>query len=126
METKVLLSIKPEFVEKIFSGEKKFEYRRSLFKKGNVKSIVIYCSSPVQKVVGEFKIGEIYHSSKDDLWSHTCEYSGISKDFFEKYFIGKENGFAIEIKELVEYPIPKCLNKDFNIAYPPQSFIYIK
>ena len=30
---KVLLSIKPEFVEKIFSGEKRFEYRKFAFKK---------------------------------------------------------------------------------------------
>ena len=29
---KVLLSIKPEFVEKIFSGEKRFEYRKNIFK----------------------------------------------------------------------------------------------
>lgn len=33
MHMKVLLSIKPEFVEKIFAGEKKFEYRRTIFKK---------------------------------------------------------------------------------------------
>lgn len=29
----VLLAIKPEFVEKIFSGEKKYEFRKVVFKK---------------------------------------------------------------------------------------------
>ena len=30
---KILLSIKPEYAHKIFSGEKKFEYRKIIFKK---------------------------------------------------------------------------------------------
>ena len=29
---KVLLSIKPEFAEKIFNGTKKYEFRKSIFK----------------------------------------------------------------------------------------------
>ena len=29
---KILLSIKPEFAEKIFSGSKKYEFRRRIFK----------------------------------------------------------------------------------------------
>lgn len=51
---KVLLSIKPEFVEKIFSGEKRFEYRKSIFKQQNIDTIVIYSTMPVGMIVGEF------------------------------------------------------------------------
>ena len=43
---KVLLSIKPEFVEAIFSGEKLYEYRKAIFKK-NVTTVVIYATKPV-------------------------------------------------------------------------------
>ena len=39
---RVLLSIKPEFVEKIFSGEKLYEYRKAMFKNVNVSTVVIY------------------------------------------------------------------------------------
>jgi hypothetical protein len=53
----VLLSIKPEFVEKIFSGLKKYEFRRVIFKSKSVSRVVIYASSPVQRVVGEFAVG---------------------------------------------------------------------
>ena len=52
---RVLLSIKPEFVEKIFSGEKLYEYRKAMFKNVNVSSVVIYSTMPVGKIVGEFK-----------------------------------------------------------------------
>ena len=52
---KVLLSIKPEFADKIFNGTKKYEYRRSIFKKKEVKTVVVYASSPIQKIIGEFE-----------------------------------------------------------------------
>ena len=51
----VILSIKPEFVEKIFSGEKQYEYRKVLFKQ-KVDTVYIYASRPISKIVGEFKI----------------------------------------------------------------------
>ena len=57
---KVLLSIKPEFVEKIFDGSKKYEYRKVLPKRTDISVIVIYASAPVQRVVGEFRINEIF------------------------------------------------------------------
>ena len=37
----VLLSIKPEFAEKIFNGTKKFEFRKSIFKNTDVKKVVV-------------------------------------------------------------------------------------
>lgn len=122
---KVVLSIKPEFVKKIFDRSKRFEYRRVLFKNKKVTSVVVYASSPIQKVIGEFEIEEIFHADIDDLWSKTQKYSGISKDFFYDYFSNKEKGFAIKIKNEFKYENPKCLKADFNLS-PPQSFVYLK
>lgn len=122
---KVVLSIKPEFAFKIFDGSKKYEFRKSIFKNKNVKSIVVYASSPVQKVIGEFEIGEIINHDIDTLWNLTKEYSGITEDFFYEYFSKKESGFAIQVKNMKMYEIPKCLKEDFRL-HPPQSFAYIK
>ena len=54
----ILMSIKPEYVDKIFSGEKKYEYRKRLCKE-KIDTIIVYSSSPIQKVVGELKIKQI-------------------------------------------------------------------
>ena len=35
---KIVLSIKPEYAEKIFSGSKKYEFRRMIFKAPDVKT----------------------------------------------------------------------------------------
>lgn len=121
---KVLLSIKPEFAEKIFSGTKKYEFRRSVFKNQQVKTVVVYASSPVQRVIGEFEIDSIINEDLDLLWDRTKEHSGITEDFFFDYFVNKEKGFAIKIKKALRYPQPLSLKDDFN-ANPPQSFMYL-
>lgn len=56
---KVLLSIKPEFVNEMVLGNKKFEYRKSIFKRADVTDVVVYATKPYGKVVGEFKIDRI-------------------------------------------------------------------
>jgi len=68
---KVVLSIKPEFAFKIFDGTKKFEFRRSIFKNENVKSIIVYASSPVQQVIGEFEIEEVLNCELSTLWKNS-------------------------------------------------------
>jgi len=120
---KVVLSIKPEFAFKIFDGTKKFEFRKSIFKNKKIKTIIVYASSPVQQVIGEFDIEEVLNHDLSTLWDLTQEFSGISEEFYYEYFTNKEQGFAIKIKKTRKYRTPKCLRADFNLS-PPQSFAY--
>ncbi|MFA5971923.1 MAG: ASCH domain-containing protein [Lentimicrobiaceae bacterium] len=122
---RVLLSIKPEYAEKIFDGTKKYEFRRSVFKNHDVKTVVVYASSPVQQVIGEFEIEKILNYDLHKLWEKTKEFSGISERFFFEYFINKEKGFAIKIKCTKRYDKALSLKEDFNVT-PPQSFMYLE
>ncbi|MGC4235857.1 MAG: hypothetical protein QM594_22995 [Niabella sp.] len=121
---KVLLSIKPEFADMIFAGTKLFEFRRAIFKNTGVKKVVVYASSPIQKVIGEFEIDFILKNKLDELWNETQEFSGITKEYFFQYFSNKEEGFAIKIKNQKKYRRPKSLKEDYNLL-PPQSFLYL-
>ena len=120
---KVVLSIKPEFAFKIFDGTKKFEFRRSIFKNKDVHTVLVYASSPIQRVIGEFRIKRIINDELSALWDLTESYSGISKDYFFKYFVDKDQGYAIEINDPIKYKTPKHLKEEFNLL-PPQSFVY--
>ena len=120
---KVVLSIKPQFANKIFDGTKKFEFRKAIFKNQNVTSVLVYSSSPVQKVIGEFEIAEIFNLDLKTLWDKTKEYSGITEEYFYEYFENREQGFAIQIKNKKKFENPKCLKTDYNLT-PPQSFAY--
>ncbi len=122
---KVLLSIKPEFADVIFNGTKKYEFRRTLFKNREVKTVVVYASSPVQQVIGEFDIEGILNDDIASLWDKTKDHSGISKSYFLKYFSNKERGYAIRIKQTRRYQQSLSIRDDLN-ASPPQSFMYLR
>lgn len=121
---KVLLSIKPEYAFKIFEGTKKFEFRKVIFKNQNIKTVVVYASSPVQKVIGEFEIEGIVSLTPELLWAETRKESGISEKFFYKYFENREIAHAIRIKTTKKYNEPLGLKENFNVA-PPQSYLYL-
>ena len=121
---KVLLSIKPRYADLIFQGTKKYEFRRTIFKNTKIKTVVVYASSPVQKVIGEFEIETILNENVVSLWKKTKKYAGIDEEYFYQYFDNKEKGFAIKIKKSRKYRKPLCLREDFNLL-PPQSFLYL-
>ena len=121
---KVLLSIKPEFAFKIFYGEKRFEFRKVIFKNPDIRTVVVYASSPVQQVIGEFEIDDILSSSPNEIWELTKKYSGISEIYFHEYFENRLVAHAIKIKNTKRYKKPMSLKDDFNVL-PPQSYLYL-
>ena len=121
--SKILMSIKPEYVDKIFSGEKKYEYRKRLCKK-KIDTIIVYSSSPIQKVVGELKIEKVLYDKKSIIWNKTNRYGGITKTKYDKYYENCDYAVAYEIEKAILYDKQKDL-KDFNVQMAPQSYVYI-
>jgi len=121
---KVLLSIKPEFAEKIFSGEKRFEYRKVRFKQ-NVSTVVLYATNPVGLLVGEFDIEGFLEGTPSSLWEHTKDHSGISREFFRTYFAGRKKAVAIKIGASRKYARAKSPQRGITKFTPPQSFCYL-
>ncbi len=123
MKKKILISINPEHVENIIKGIKKYEYRR-IAAKQDISSIIIYETNPVKRIVAEAEIIEILMYAPEELWQLTENESGISKEFFDKYFEGKEIAYAYKLGEIKVYDEPKSL-LDYGIKTAPQSFVYI-
>lgn len=122
---KVLLSIKPEFVRKIFFRSKKYEFRKVLFRK-EVESVIIYSTMPVGRIVGEFTISNIISGKPNIIWEQTKEHSGITEKFYTDYFMNRKLAHAIEIGRLIKYEIE--INPFIKIPnfVAPQSFKYIQ
>ena len=55
----VLVSIRPEFIELIFAGKKKFEYRTKVTK-DPITRLVIYAPLPVQRIVAVAEVDKTY------------------------------------------------------------------
>jgi predicted transcriptional regulator len=124
----LLLSIRPEHANKIFSGSKKVELRRVKPKLSKADTVLVYVSSPVKALVGGFEVDEVIEGSPDEIWCQVEKVAGISKDEFQKYFAGTNKAFAIMINKTWNLGAPLSLlelkAKWLNF-HPPQSYRYI-
>ena len=120
----IMISINPQYVEKILSGEKTYEYRKSMFHDRSVDTLLIYATKPVCKVVAECHIDDVLVMPKHELWELTNQQSGVTEEFFNDYFKKKEVAKAIKISNVVRFEIPKDLS-DYGMKNAPQGFVYV-
>lgn len=125
MSTAVLLSIKPEFALAIFAGKKKFEFRKAVYRNPEVETIYVYASAPLSKVIGTFSVDEVIEHHPEDLWKKTSSGAGISREYFDQYFEGRERGYALKVRETELFKEFVSLIDMFGLRHPPQSFRYV-
>jgi predicted transcriptional regulator len=109
----------------ILSGTKRYEYRRALYRDRSVRTIILYATKPIAKVVGEFEVGGLLSGEPEKLWACTRDHSGISKQHFLSYFRDKATAFAIHVKKPVRYDKPLALSELEGVSSAPQSFLYL-
>ena len=122
----VLLSIKPEYAERILSGEKRYEYRKRIFQRDGVTTVIIYATAPVMQIVGEFEIAKVTENTPAELWTQTNKHSGVSYEFFEQYFSGRRKGYAIHVGATTRYTQPVEPWEALETFCAPQSFRYLR
>lgn len=124
----IVLSVRPQYAAKIFEGEKTVELRRvrpKKIKKGVL--VLVYVSSPVQSLVGAFKVENIIEKSVEELWDLVQDRAGITKKEFDNYFQGVATGVGIFFNELwlLDEPIKIRDLAEQGINFqPPQGFRY--
>ncbi len=121
---KILLSIKRDYSDKIFSGEKRFEFRRQKPRQ-RFEIVLVYESTPTKKIVGWFSVKKVIQGSPEELWTRYKDVAGIKEDDYFKYCGDKNVVYALEIDKThrFESPIdPYILDDKFR---PPQNFTYL-
>ena len=119
----ILLAINPQHVNNIMKGQKKYEFRKIQCKE-KVDTILIYSTSPIKKIVGQADVSSILVDTPSKIWEMTHQYSGITKDFFDKYYQNKNKAIAYQLTNVIQYDDPKDL-VDYGITCAPQSFVYL-
>ena len=118
------MSIKPEFVQKIMTGKKEYEFRKTICKR-RVDKIYIYSTVPVQKVVGEAEVEFVLVEQPDRLWKITKDRAGIDKVFFDSYYENRNQAVAYKLINVVKYKKPKSL-LELGVKNAPQSYQYVE
>jgi predicted transcriptional regulator len=118
------MSIRPQFANAILDGSKTVEFRKRRLA-GDVTRVVIYITSPVQAVVGEFTVADQVVASPQTLWRRYRLVAGIDRASFFKYFDGSSDAVGILIDAVVQYKEPQTLRQFDPSMRPPQSFQYL-
>lgn len=121
----IVLSIKQKYAERILDGSKTVEFRRT-WAAGDVETIAIYASSPVQRLVGLVTVSDVVRAEPAALWTYCSNRGGgMSEAELQEYFDGKEVGFAVLLKDATPFTSgidPHEIVENFS---PPQSFRYL-
>ncbi len=124
----ILMSIRPQYADKIFNRSKTVELRRvkpKSLEQGDL--VLVYVSAPIKSLVGAFTVLSVTEKTLPALWKKVKDYAGVSRSEFLDYYQGADTGVAIFIKDIWLLPKPiqlAELREEVKGFYPPQSFRY--
>jgi len=124
----ILMSIKPEHIEKIRSGEKVIEIRKKFNKKWAGCRMTVYSSSPDQAIYGYAKIQDVKKGSPEKIWSQYRQDIGVKKNIFDEYAGSCDQIYAILLKDFEPYHNPISMLQIGGLLNqeelrPPQSYL---
>ena len=119
----VLLSIHPQYVDLIARGEKRVEFRRSNFAR-NISRVVIYSTSPDQRIVGFCEVKQVVRSTPSALWKEHGKVAGIMREALFGYLKGMRDATAIVLSDF-RWFVPGLRLPMLGIERAPQSFQYL-
>ena len=125
----LIISLKPCYADLVFEGLKKVELRRRIASQISDRDVFIYVSSPVRKLRGGFRVGQVWEGSPEAVWSIVAELATLDRQEFDAYFQGQTVAYALEVTNVWEYQSPvglSWLRDRFNDFVVPQSWRYAK
>jgi len=123
----VVLSIKPQYTDKIIEGKKTVELRRRFpvsMPSGTLA--YIYSTSPVRALVAFAEIANVIKSPVREIWDRYASVASIEKLDFDHYFAGRDDGFVLRLSNVrsLARPVPlEELRHRFRFE-APQSYLY--
>ena len=105
-------------------GEKRVEFRKVRFR-SEISHIVVYASSPLQRIVGYFEVSHVDVDSPSVLWARYSAVAGIPQSEFQAYYGSYDRGVAVGVGKVsaLRNPVPLTTLGESIVA--PQSFMYI-
>lgn len=127
MSKLIVVSIKPEFANRIFDGTKKMELRKCSPNVNPEDLLIVYSTSPEMAIIGVCKIKKVIKSTPSEIWENHSDILGIDRERFFQYYSGSDVAVGIILERVKRFKtkIPlKNLKKQFPTFSPPQTFKY--
>lgn len=125
----ILISIRPNFVEKILDGKKTVELRTRRAKLMPGTRMWIYSTLPQGEVCAFAHVEFVYTDSPDSIWDQYSEEIGITEDEFWNYVGSRDSVSIIKMASVdpVESGVTlQYIQKKLGSFSPPQFFMRLK
>ena len=124
----ILMSVRPEYAERILRGEKTVELRRVRPRISNGDVIVMYVSSPKREIRALLEVEEVLQGHPSALWTAVGDSAGVTAQEYDEYFKGAATGIGISLRVVEHLKEPVTLEELRAMSpgfRPPQSYRYI-
>jgi len=129
-ENSLLISIKPDYAEKIFHKKKTVEIRKKFSQKWIGHKAAVYASHPISGVIGDVKIENVIQDSPENIWNMYENEIGCTKEQFNNYIGCVDYIYAIQLSEINAYSQVLTLKDMTGISRtklsPPQTYTYLE
>lgn len=119
----IIVSIHPKHIEKILSGEKRYEYRKRIPQ--DINYLIVYATAPTKKIVALIEVDMVMKDTPQNIWDLTQKESGVSYEFFMNYFNDFSIGYAIKFSNIYKLPTPIDITIIDGIKCAPQAYVYV-
>lgn len=118
----VLMSLRPCFASAIYSGAKRFEYRRCRVSIRPGATVLIYESSPVSLVTGMFLVSDVLNATAFSPFD--LEIDPAMARSAHEYLLGARQSSALQIIHPRRFVRPLRLH-DYGLPRAPQSYCFL-
>ena len=129
-DNQLLMSVKPEFAERIMQRKKTVELRRKFSTRWIGHRINIYASAPVMSLIGEARIAGVVANKPEIIWERFHDQVGCSRAEFNSYAAGTDELYAIELDDVRPYRNGLSLIQMSHLVKehltPPQSYMTLE
>lgn len=123
----LFIAVKPEYANKLISGQKDIELRKTKPHVQQGDYVIIYASAPVKAVIGFGKVKGIIDCNPNNLWERFANRLGINKQSYFSYYDGYQKAVGIEfdmIKPVSPIGLEELRRVDPKFQ-PPQIYRYV-
>ena len=125
----LLLSVRPQFAERIYDGRKTLEIRKVAPAVIPGTMVLMYESGNQRKITGWFELDDITWYEPSKLWQNFGAQTGLEESEFNAYCDEHKKVAALRIARYGRFAAPIGLNELRQVVpnfMPPQNFRYLR
>ena len=127
MNRALLLSIRAEFAQRIFDGDKTVELRRRHPRVAAGDYLVIYVPAPFKCIFGVASVERVVEARIETLWRKVRYGCAVTRAEFRTYFAGVAVGYGIVLSRPARLasPLPLDMLREIQPRFTPQGYKYL-